>query len=261
MNKKIIFFDIDGTILSHRTHSISDSTRDAIKQAQTNGHLAYINTGRTISAIEPLITDVGFDGFVCGCGTYISHKDTVLLQATIPHETIQMLLMDLRRYQIEAILEGSKALYFDNNTNSPRLKRLKESQEIHNFDIRSWEDPELAFDKFCIWPNHDEGMQAFYKKYQPMFEFIDRGGNLYEVVPKGYSKASGIEYLIKYLGILYENTYAIGDSTNDLSMLKYAKYSIAMGNAPTEIKSLVNFVTKDVDDEGISHALKHFTII
>ena len=80
-------------------------------------------------------------------------------------------------------------------------------------------------------------------------------------MPKGFSKASGIEFLIKELNIPYENTYAIGDSTNDLSMLQYAKNSIAMGNSNPVLFDLVSYVTDDIEKDGIYNALKHYSLI
>ena len=261
MNTKIIFFDIDGTILSHRTFQISDSTKAAIKQAKDNGHLTFINTGRTIAEIDHTITDVGFDGFVCGCGTSISYHGNILLQTTLPTDTTLQLIKDLRELNIEAVLEGSKAIYFDHNSNSPLINELRNSQFIHNFNLLSWDSPDISIDKFCMWPNTEEGSARFYEKYKDTFDFIDRDRRLYEVVPKNYSKASGIEFLLSHLNIPHENTFALGDGPNDLPMLEYAKHSIAMENAPDDIKRIVSYVTKDVDHDGVAHALKHFNII
>jgi Cof subfamily protein (haloacid dehalogenase superfamily) len=261
MDKKILFFDIDGTILSHRTYEISDSTRNAIKQAQNNGHIAIINTGRAISFIDKEVLSIGFDGFICGCGTYISYQDKTLHHSAISPDLITGLIKDLREMDIPAALEGSKAVYYDYASESPIVKRLLEFQQKHQLGAGSWEDPDISFDKFCIWPNTKETEQLFYHKYKEVFDFIDRNDRLYEVVPKGYSKASGIEYLIKHLGIPYENTFAIGDGENDLPMLTYAKHSIAMGNAPQAIKDIVSFVTEDVDQGGIEHALRHYGLI
>ena len=88
-----------------------------------------------------------------------------------------------------------------------------------------------------------------------------RNDNFYELVPLGYSKASGIEFIINYLGIPFENTYAIGDSTNDLSMLKYVQHSIAMGNSTPALFDLVEYITTDIDKDGIFNALKHYKLI
>ena len=73
MDTKLIFFDIDGTILDEHTHTVPLSAINAIKKAQQNGHQCFINTGRPRSTIDKIITDLPFDGFICGCGTYIEH--------------------------------------------------------------------------------------------------------------------------------------------------------------------------------------------
>jgi len=262
LNNKIIFFDIDGTILSHRNNKISDSTISAIKQAQANGHLAFINTGRTLAELEDRITEIGFDGYVCGCGTYISHNDSVLLQQAIDVDTLPTLIDDLRKYEMEAILEGTSAIYYDKVSTQPFIKKIKDKQVFGGkTNIQTWDGPDISIDKFCMWSKYDDNFQEFHQKYENEFEFIGRGNHFYEVVPKGYSKASGIEFLINHLDIPHDNTYAIGDSTNDLSMLTYAKYSIGMGNSDDIILDVVSYVTEDVDKDGVEMALRHYGII
>lgn len=262
MIRKIIFFDIDGTILSHRTNLISKSTYAAIKKAQANGHLVFVNSGRTIAEIESEITQIGFDGYVCGCGTYISYHGLVLFHNTIPKEMIPILMRDFKNNKIEAIMEGSNAIYFDENSKTPKLRKIMEEQlNNHDINVQSFDAPDISIDKFCMWPMITDGWVSFYNKYKEVFDFIDRKKNFYEVVPKGYSKASGIEYLLRYLNISHDNTYAIGDGPNDLPMLSYVKHSIAMGNSDPDILDLVSFITKDVDQEGISFALRHYNII
>ena len=65
MNRKLIFFDIDGTIIPEDTGVIPESTKEAINKAKDNGHLVFINTGRTFSGITQLIFDLEFNGYVC----------------------------------------------------------------------------------------------------------------------------------------------------------------------------------------------------
>lgn len=261
MDKKILFFDIDGTILSHRTYQVSESTKSAIKEAQSNGHIVMINSGRVNSFIDRTVQSLGFDGFICGCGTHIIYKDEVLFHTELTKDLMQAIIRDLRELKIEAVLEGSKAVYYDYNSTSPIVKGLIDYQSKHQFAASSWDDPEIVFDKFCIWPEDDQRANLFYDKYKDVLDFIDRDGKLYEIVPKGYSKASGIEYIIQHLGIPYENTYAFGDGENDLPMLNFAKHSVAMGNSPEAIKDIVTYVTEDVDHQGIEHALRHFNLI
>ena len=82
-NKKILFFDIDGTLISETSGEIPESTKTALKKAQENGHITIINTGRTRALIEPRLQDMKFDGYICGCGTYIEIHNKVLYHKTI----------------------------------------------------------------------------------------------------------------------------------------------------------------------------------
>ncbi len=259
MDKKILFFDIDGTILS-QTYEVSESTKHAIRQAQANGHILMINTGRVNSFIDKTVLNLGFDGFICGCGTHIIYRGEVLFHTELSKDLIQTLIKDLRKYRIEAVLEGSRKVYYDYNSTSPIITSMIDLVNKNQFSVGSWDEQDIRFDKLCIWPEDDKAL-PFYEKYKDILDFIDREGRLYEIVPKGYSKASGIEFMLKKLGIPHENTYAFGDGENDLPMLTYAKHSIAMGNSPQSIKDIVTYVTEDVDRGGIEQALKHFNLI
>lgn len=261
MNQNIIFFDIDGTILSHRNYKISNSTIKAIRQARENGNLVFINTGRTFSEIDDEIKEVGFDGYVCGCGTYIYYNSSVLFHTTLDELTQQMIIQDLRDYKLEAVMEGSSAIYFNPNPQNDNLKFVMDMYKQKKFHVSTWDDPDINFDKFCIWINSQEAANAFEQKYQDSFDFIHRDALFLEIIPKGYSKATGIEFLLSHLNIPYENAYALGDSANDFDMLKYVKHSIGMGNSEDIIKKIVSYLTKDVDEGGVAHALSHFNLI
>ncbi len=79
MDRKIIFFDIDGTILDEEKNKIPESALEAIRKLKENCHLAIINTGRTKVILPELIKNSGFNGYICGCGTYIECDGQVLL--------------------------------------------------------------------------------------------------------------------------------------------------------------------------------------
>lgn len=261
MDTKIIFFDIDGTILSEKTGIITDDTKSAIMQARSKGHLVFINTGRTIAEINKEVEEIGFDGYVCGCGTYISKGNTVLFHKEIPSKLCHAILEDILTFKLEAVLEGSNAVYYNPNLALPKLlKQRNDHREVQHFNVQDWNAPELSFDKFCIWPAAEEDYNRFYEKYKETFDFIKRG-DFAEVIPKGYSKAFGIAFLLSQLDIPLKNTYALGDSDNDLAMLGYVSNSVAMGNSAKEIKDAVSFVTLDVDEGGVAYALKHFGLI
>ena len=263
MNRKIIFFDIDGTIISEDTHLVSQNTVNAIKKARENGHLAFINTGRTFFNVTEDIRDIGFDGYVCGCGTYIYYKGETLLAKSVPHETCAEIVDKLRECKIEAVFEGCSDFFFDETKpETGKFARLKHKIGLTEGEVtKSWDDPNLVFDKFVLWIKEDSDFETFHSFITKDFDYIDRGNNFAEIVPKGYSKATGIKFLEEYFNIPLEDCYAIGDSSNDLPMLEYVPNSIAMGNSTPFLFDLVSFVTKDVEDNGIEYALEHYKII
>ena len=264
MKPDIIFCDIDGTLLSEKTFTVPESAKEAIRKTQENGHLVFINTGRPILELDDWIKELNFDGYVCGCGTYIEFKNKELFYRSLGVDLSKRTVNKLRECHIDAILEGKKGVYYDNDVdiNSDEVQRIKARHiNVGFYKGQTFDDSDIDFDKLVIWTNEASDFDTFHKEFKNTLEFIHRGEGFYELVPLGFSKATGIEYLINHLDIPHENTYAIGDSTNDLSMLEYVKNSIAMGNSHPLLFNLVSFVTKDVDEDGVSYALKHYNII
>lgn len=264
MAKNIIFFDIDGTIISEENHTIPSSAIEAMKTAREKGNLLFINTGRTPVILPKVLRDLKFDGYVCGCGTYIEYNNEVLLYTSLGKEISKDLVNDLRKYNLDGILEGRDNLYFNTKTKKhhPEVLKIMESLKEEGFiNEKAWDDTEIEADKLIIFIDEKSNFKPFFEKYNDKLEFIKRSDDFYEIIPKGYSKATGIQFLIDHLDIPFENTYAIGDSTNDLSMLKYVKNSIAMGNSNPVLFDLVSYVTTTLDDNGIKNALAHFDLI
>ena len=82
-----------------------------------------------------------------------------------------------------------------------------------------------------------------------------------DVSLKDWGKADAIEYIIEYLNIPIENTYAFGDGHNDIEMLKKVNVGIAMGNAVGELKEVANYITSNIFDDGIQKAMKTYKLI
>lgn len=264
MKPKLMFFDIDGTLLTEDTHIIPESTKKALKAAQEKGHLTFINTGRPFVSVDDFIKELNFDGYICGCGTYIIYKDKVLLNEKLGQPLCREIVKKLRECKIDAVLEGHDELYYDKDEyiRSEYLLSLKKRhKETKLYRGKDFDDKNLHFDKLTIFGDDTSNFSTFMEEFKNVFEFIKRGENFYELVPLNYSKASGIKFMEDYLNISHDYTYAFGDSTNDLSMLKYVKNSVAMGNSSKELLTEVSFITKDINDNGIEYALKHFEII
>ena len=233
-NRKIIFFDIDGTLVDEKTNEVPKSTIEALEKARTNGHLIFINTGRPLGILNDLHKSLNYDGLILGCGTYIEYNNEILLHKSLGKELTRQLANDLPYYKLDGTLEGRYGAYFDKKENLTSNEILQGMERLTFEGVykgNTWHEEDIDVDKLIIFLNEDSNFNGFYEKYKNIFDFIQRSEIFYELVPHGYSKASGIEYIINHLGIPHENTFAIGDSTNDLSMLEYAKNSIAMGNS------------------------------
>lgn len=261
--KKAIFFDIDGTIITEDERAfIPESTKQAIKKARKNGHLTFINTGRTIFTVSDEIKSLGFDGYLCGCGTYIEYNDEVLLHNRLADSFCHEIVNIVRQCNAIPVYERHDCLFFDEKTiDSNEITYFKKFFLKNGISTdNTTADSNFSFDKFVIFGNENTDIELFKKSVGKHFTIIDRGDGLYENVPIGYTKATSIDIILNKLGISIENAYAIGDSANDLPMLTAVPNSIAMGGAE-KIYPYVSYITKPIDEDGIEHALKHFEII
>lgn len=107
-------------------------------------------------------------------------------------------------------------------------------------------------------------MPGFLKELDQLGDVLDYiriTDDQYEILLKDHSKGTGLLKASQYYHTSTDNCYAFGDSNNDTEMIKAAGHGIAMGNACDELKSIADYVTTDVDEDGIMNALKHFKLI
>ncbi len=265
--KNLIFFDIDGTLVTKKDNRpyAPQSTFDAIKELQAKGNLCFINSGRTLSEIDDYIYTFGMDGFICGCGTYISHKKDELFAHTIPFELGNRILKDLQQCKLEWVLEGKNTLYYSTEKYTTHIGNFQKDHELF-FKVPFTTVPyeaakDLVFDKFCVCLTPDSDMDTFMSHYKDELTFIDRGNDFFEIVPVGHSKASGMQFLMDYFDVPLEHTYAVGDSTNDLPMLEFAGTGIAMKESDAPVLKAAGYITDALLDDGIYNAMKHFKLI
>ena len=259
---KIIFFDIDGTLISGGSSLMSESTKDAIRTARANGHICMINTGRTKRLVgEDITGQVEFDGLLLGCGTEIEYRGKRLMHKTFTLEESQAILDAMKKYHVDAILEGSREDYAPRGEEVFTQAFRDMAAEIEERKYDRYANALGNFDKLYAYAQSPEGMESMKRDLAGILDFIDREHGYHELVPAGYSKATAIRYITDYLKIPMENTVAIGDSNNDLPMLKYAHTSIAMGNSSEEVLETADHITTDVDKDGIWNALKWLGVL
>lgn len=263
MQPQLLFFDIDGTLLSNYTHQIPESALSAIAAAQENGHLALINTGRTIRTMPGFLKELGFDGFLCGCGTRIVFHNETLLAHSLSEAERNRLIDLIEKWQIEAFLEGSEDVYCKRGTYRQKImNQVRTAFNEEGLGLSKFiEDRNFVFDKFVFVSDNQSNADAFIQSIASFIDVIDRGKGMYECVPKGFSKASAMRLLAEQLKIPMANTWAFGDSSNDLPMFEAAAHGIAMGEHSPVLDPFSEMITDTVENDGIAKALSHFGLI
>lgn len=255
--QKLIFFDIDGTLISKGNQVLGESTRESIQKAQKNGHICVVNTGRTWRMVgDWLPGQVEFDGYLLGCGTMVRYRDEILLHKTFSPREALRIMAALDKYEIDALLEGADNNYAKDLSSFQSERFRDHMRRRHPADCLPWEKAPGNFDKFFVNEVEPQRMEGFRRKFEDSLCFIDRERGFWEIAPTGYSKGSSMAFLADHLQISMADTVAVGDSNNDLEMFRCAGTRIAMGNAVENIKNLADYVTTNVLEDGILNALK-----
>lgn len=256
---KAIFFDIDGTLVSFRTHCIPASTIEALKELRRKNIKLFIATGRPKAIINNL-GDLEFDAFITVNGSYcFTAKDETIHKSCIPQEDIERLISFHRIQPIPFVFVYDNQMFIteiDENVQKisdlieiphPRLAPIEEARGKEILQMMGYFTADRDTELFGRVLLHCEPM-----RWHPLFADIIAGGN---------SKSKGIDHVLRYYGIDLKDTMAFGDGGNDIPMLKHVATGIAMGNAETQVKAVANYITTSVDEDGIANALKHFGLI
>ncbi|MBR4101079.1 MAG: HAD family hydrolase [Oscillospiraceae bacterium] len=260
MSRKIMFFDVDGTIMEDNAgHFVPESTREALRLAHAAGHLLYVNTGRPLCNVDADVRELGFDGYICGCGTYIECEGKELFYQTVTPDVVEKMVELVRRVNAAPLYEHRDAFFFDSHTRElPFITEIRNTFRMQEKNIyRSTEDADFGFDKFVIGYDEKTDLDAFKAGIAPYFAYVDRGWGFAEMHPLDCSKGSGMDFVLNRYGIPKSDSYAIGDSLNDLAMLQNAGTGIAMGDGEKLIPH-ADFVTAKLRDDGIYKAMERF---
>lgn len=261
--KKYVFFDIDGTLWDENM-IVPESTKVAIKQLQANGHKAFICTGRAMGNVnDPQFDEIGFDGFIAACGNYVEMDGKILYESNMSYEEVKAIYDVSRKANLPIIYEGTDFQWLDREgfEGDGYISYIVENLKDSAVFLDECELTEIHANKFSALANENTDYETVQETLADFFDFMDHGDGIIEAVPKGTSKATGIAWLCEHLGIDIADTYAIGDSINDLEMLGFVGHSIAMGNASAVAKEAAEYVTTHIHEDGILNALKHYELI
>ncbi|MDN4523795.1 Cof-type HAD-IIB family hydrolase [Fictibacillus fluitans] len=259
MRDKMVFFDIDGTLIDESTGKIPESTKEALHKLRQNGIHTGIATGRAPFMFEHLLKELEMDSFISFNGSYVVFEGEVIYKSNLDVERLK----NLEKLAVET---GHPLVFLDHanaTTNLEYADVVYESTkhllpEYPTFDQTYYHNNDVYQALlFC----DEEFEQPYRKGYKGTFDFIRWHQHAIDVMPFGGSKAKGIEELLKRITIHRENTFSFGDALNDIEMLQSSGMGIAMGNGRPEAKRAANYVTKPVGEDGIWHGLKYAGLI
>ncbi|MGN0631888.1 MAG: HAD hydrolase family protein [Ruminococcus sp.] len=256
-DKKLFFFDIDGTIKAEEDGIIPESAVESIHALREKGHRVFINTGRTSMYVRDEIRSIGFDGYVFGCGTEVILDGKRIFRTLPDSNSCRILAEEVRKCGAYPVYERSDAMFYDSwscsNEGLQLLMGQFERDGVVPCDMNGSED--FSFDKFVIWYDENTDLESFRRLIEGRFRFVDRGHGFAEMVPLGCSKAVGMEKILIAEECTREDTVAFGDSLNDSEMLEFAGLGIAMGGAES-LYPYADYITKSLKEDGIAYALK-----
>lgn len=276
--KKVIFLDVDGTLVDYENR-LPESAVKAIRIARKNGHKVYISTGRSKAEVYEEIWDIGLDGMIGGNGSYVEDHGQVVMHQLITKEQCKRIVDWLHSRGLEFYLESNHGLFasehFETRGESviQEYSKRKGKADAERMTVRTV-FPNMIFDGELYRDdlNKVSYILETYKDYLdtkekfPDLESGTWGGKGEEALfgdlgVKGITKANAISHLLNYIGAEQADTIAFGDAKIDISMLEYCAIGVAMGNGGPEIKAAADFVTDDVEQDGLYKAFERLELL
>ncbi|VTS28530.1 haloacid dehalogenase [Streptococcus porcinus] len=280
MTRKIIFLDVDGTLVDYDNH-LPQSAINAIKKARRNGHLIYVCTGRSRAEIQKDIWEMGIDGMIGGNGSYVEHCNEVIMHRLIPPSEAKHIVDWLHERGLEFYLESNNGLFASENFREAArpvmrvysMRKGKTAEEVVDLEAEDalhglvygaplYRD-DLNKVSFILrdYQDHLESILEF-----PNLEANTWGGRgetalFGDLGVKDITKAHAIDVLLEHLKADKKDTIAFGDAKIDIPMLEYCNLGVAMGNGGPEILAMADMVTDDVEEDGLYKAFKKLELI
>lgn len=270
-SKKLVFLDIDGTLLLNGG-PVSGKVTQALKQAYDNGHFLCICTGRAYSEVPEGMKK--FDGVISAAGACVMWKDEILQAEYFTEEDKEFVTGLLEEAGATYIMEGFENLYMKRDIRECFFRKLENAGEeekmllgftVKTIPVVSVQEAKRIHKCSYFYAEKDNLWFRERLRERNMsvttFSQAETRGNSGEITKTAFTKGTAVRYLSEYLGVSVENTIAIGDSENDLEMLKAAGIGIAMGNASDYVKETADDVTEPVLQDGVYHAFLKYGLI
>ncbi|MFV0560564.1 MAG: HAD family hydrolase [Enterococcus sp.] len=267
MNQHLIFMDIDGTLVD-RDLCISEQNKHTIERLIDAGHIVYVATGRKYQAAKEISQQLHQNVHVVASNGCVYEFGDELHVSGIEQKTVHTIFQVAKRHDAALFFFGLEKTFYTNHLptyfskeDCARVKSGQDSQLIladtlqkintHISDI---------VNGIIISEENIELLEKIKADLQPIdtLELSSSHINNIELTPDGITKACAIEQLQQRFQISKEQTIAFGDGKNDLEMFAVSGISVAMDNAPSEVKAHARFTTRSNKESGISYFLENY---
>lgn len=262
--EQLFFFDIDGTLIecSKNIYSILDETKNSLDLLKDNNHGVFLATGRCKCFIVDGVMEYPFNGYVTCNGACVEYNNEIVYKKNIDAEAIRKTVNLCNKYGYNFYFESSDMIYVRDKEDEWHKQFCEEwaMKEIYTSDHFNIDDIQVHIGMIAVKTHDDvkrmmEELSPYFNIQRHHYEFS------FDLTIKGESKAKGIRKLAEAMNKTMDDTIAFGDARNDIEMLNEVGLGIAMGNGTIEAKEAADYITSDIDDYGITNALKHFEFI
>ncbi|MCD8325397.1 MAG: HAD family hydrolase [Lachnospiraceae bacterium] len=279
MNRKLFFFDIDGTIVGD-SRKLRQANQDAILQLKEHGHLIFICTGRAPVSIDHYLWETGFTGVIASAGSFIYVGKEKIYENCIDKELLLETLRLFEENEIYPTLETEKAVYQHTKSSSMflqmSLSHLKNNLEmlrrfedlrkafvtvpLDQFDIDTTPVPKLSY--MARDPKKFEKCRPFLEEHYHIVTF-DRFNSKFahgELIQKSCTKGDAVRFLCDYYDVPLKDSYGFGDSMNDYEMLAVCGHSYACTESPDALKAIADGEFLPPDSDGMAQLLSRLDL-
>lgn len=255
---KAVFFDIDGTLVSFKSHTVPESARRAIARLREQGVKVFIATGRLMKHVA-IVNDIEVDGYITVNGGYcITSAGEVIFESAFPRATVERVIDLSEQYGFDLNVMTHQDMYV--SSMGERVKKIASMINIMPTvaDVRAIAATQPVV-QMCPYISRE-----LEQEIMPLLP--DCVGSRWietfmDLNVRGVDKSLGIQQVMNYYGLTMAEAMAFGDGGNDLPMVRDAAVGVAMGNASDELKAVADYITSSVDEDGVSRALEHFGLI
>lgn len=257
MSYKIVFFDVDGTLIDYKNGRISATTISAIQQLQANGIEVVAATGRPLSMCKEL-QQLGIHTFITANGAHAKNGDSLIYESVLEKDIVAA-IQAYANQKGHALSFFTESLSMNGIQNESTLLALQQTLSLRDYPGVDSFITEKDIYLMCLYANQESVEE--YKAAFPHLLFQQWHPYIANVLQREVSKAIAAKAVLNYFGFKPAEAVAFGDGENDIELLGLAGFGVAMGNGSDKLKLIADFVTTDCDKGGIEFALKDLQLI